>query len=69
MATDIDIDEIHRQVTAKLREKFPAAPAAEVESAVRAELDQLEGGPVRDYIQVLAERGAKKRLSTVPQAA
>lgn len=70
MATDIDIDEIHAQVTAKLRQKFPDVPADEVDAAVRAELDELVGRPVRDYIQVLAERAARKRLkSRVPQAA
>ncbi|MBW4031915.1 MAG: hypothetical protein HIU88_04535 [Acidobacteria bacterium] len=70
MATDIDIDEIYRQVTAKLRETFPQVPSDEVESAVRAELDELANRPVRDYIQVLTERAAKKRLTArVPQAA
>ena len=70
MATDIDIDEIYRQVTAKLRETFPQVPSDEVESAVRAELDELANRPVRDYIQVLTERAVKKRLTArVPQAA
>jgi hypothetical protein len=70
MATDIDIDEIHAQVTAKLREKFPEVPSDEVDVAVRAELDELEKRPVRDYIQVLAERAVTKRLrARVPQAA
>jgi hypothetical protein len=70
MATDIDIDEIYRQVTAKLRETFPQVPADEVDSVVRAELDELADRPVRDYIQVLTERAVKKRLAArVPQAA
>ena len=70
MATDIDIDEIYRQVTAKLREMFPQVPSDEVGSAVRAELDELANRPVRDYIQVLTERAVKKRLTArVPQAA
>jgi hypothetical protein len=67
MATDIDIDEIYRQVTAKLRETFPQVPADEVDSV---ELDELADRPVRDYIQVLTERAVKKRLAArVPQAA
>ncbi len=72
MATDIDIDEIHRQVTARLREKFPEVAPDEVEAAVRAELGQFADRPVRDYIEVLTERAAKKRLrdgSRVTQAA
>lgn len=69
MATDIDIDEIHRHVTARLREKFPQVPAGEVESVVRAEVDLLARGTVRDYIEVLAERGAKRRLRDLAHAA
>lgn len=69
MATNIDIDEIYAQVSARLRERFPEVPAGEVEAAVRAELDELAGRPVRDYIEVLAERGAKKRLRGLAQAA
>lgn len=69
MATHIDIDEIYRQVSTRLREKFPQVPATEVDAAVRAELDELAGRPVRDYIEVLTERGAKKRLRSLPQAA
>jgi hypothetical protein len=65
MATDIDIDEIHKQLTARLREKFPEVSPGEVEAAVRAELDEFAGRPVRDYIEVLAERGAKRRLRDV----
>ena len=69
MTTDIDTDEILTQVTARLREKFPELSAQEVESAVKAELDQLNDRPVRDYLEVLTERAAKKRLKGVQQAA
>ena len=62
MATDIDIDEIYTHVTARLREKFPELASHQVDEAVRAELDEFAGRPVRDYIEVLTERGAKKRL-------
>jgi len=65
MATDIDIDEIHLQVTSRLREKFPDLAPDQVEAAVRAELDEFAGRPVRDYIEVLTERGAKRRLREV----
>lgn len=69
MTTDIDTDEILTQVTARLREKFPECSAKEVEDAVKAELDQLNDRPVRDYLEVLTERAAKKRLKGVAQAA
>ncbi len=62
MATDIDIDEIYAHVTVRLREKFPEVDPHEIAEAVRAELDEFAGRPVRDYIEVLTERGAKKRL-------
>jgi CRISPR/Cas system-associated protein Cas10 (large subunit of type III CRISPR-Cas system) len=62
MATDIDIDEIYTQVTSRLQEKFPELDPHLIESAVRAELDEFAGRPVRDYIEVLTERSAKKRL-------
>ncbi|HEY4224956.1 MAG TPA: hypothetical protein VGM70_04010 [Pseudolysinimonas sp.] len=69
MTTDIDTDEILTQVTARLREKFPEFSAEEVEAAVKAELDQLNDRPVRDYLEVLTERAAKRRLKGVAQAA
>ncbi len=69
MATDIDIDEIFLQVTARLRAKFPEVPADEIDTVVRAELDQLADRPVRDYLEVLTERASKKRLAGVRQAA
>ena len=69
MTTDIDIDEIFTQVSARLREKFPNRSPGEVEAVVRAELDVLANRPVKDYLEVLTERAAKKRLkSAVPAA-
>lgn len=69
MATNIDIDEIYTHVISRMREKFPELAPSDIEAAVRAELDEFAGRPVRDYIEVLTERGAKKRLRGVPQAA
>jgi hypothetical protein len=69
MATDIDLHEVFLQVTARLRAKFPEVPADEIEAVVRVELDQFADRPVRDYLEVLTERAAKKRLSEVRQAA
>ncbi len=69
MTTEIDTAEILTKVTARLRDKFPECSAKDVEEAVKAELDQLNDCPVRDYLEVLTERGAKKRLKGVAQAA
>jgi hypothetical protein len=69
MTTDIDTDEIFTQVSARLREKFPELSAEQVESAVKIELDDLNGRPVRDYLEVLTERAAKKRLKSLVTAA
>ncbi|MEO6117052.1 MAG: hypothetical protein ABIP33_11760 [Pseudolysinimonas sp.] len=69
MTTDIDTDEIFTQVSERLRAKFPDLESSEVDEVVRAELDQLADRPVRDYLEVLTERAAKKRLkSAVPAA-
>ena len=40
-----------------------------VEAAVRVELDQLANRPVKDYLEVLTERAAKKRLKSAVAAA
>ena len=68
MTTDIDADEIFTQVSARLREKFPDRSADEVEAAVRAELDPLADRPVKDYLEVLTERAAKRRLKNAVPA-
>jgi len=62
MGTDIKDDEIIAEVTKRLEEKYPDVPVADVESVVRAEFAELSGRPVRDYLSVLTERAAKKRL-------
>ena len=62
MTTDIDDEETLRQVVDRLAEKFPDLPRPEIESAARAEFDALTGRPVRDYLSILTERAAKKRL-------
>lgn len=69
MTTEIDTADILAKVTARLREKFPECSAEEVEEVVKAELDRLNDCPVRDYLEVLTERSAKKRLKGVEQAA
>lgn len=62
MSTEIDPEEVVTQVTTKLRAKYPDLAAAEIERVVRAELAELADRPVQDYLSVLTERAAKKRL-------
>lgn len=62
MATDFDDDEIVSQVSANLRTKFPDADDEAITAIVREELGTLADRPVRDYLMVLTERNAKKRL-------
>jgi len=62
MTTDIDDDEVKRQVTQKLVEKNPGWDRHEVETVVEEEFAELAGRPVRDYLSILTERAARKRL-------
>ncbi|MWV60718.1 three-helix bundle dimerization domain-containing protein [Rathayibacter sp. VKM Ac-2754] len=62
MPTEVNLDEIVSEVSARLRGRFPDRPEAEVESVVRAELDALADRPIQDYLSVLTERAAKTRL-------
>lgn len=62
MSTDIDNDEIKRQVVEKLVEKNPSLNPADVATVVDQEFAALADRPVRDYLSILTERAAKKRL-------
>ncbi|TBN55521.1 hypothetical protein EYE40_15090 [Glaciihabitans arcticus] len=62
MTTEFDQEEVVRQVTDRLREKDPSASPAEVERIVKEEVTELSTKPVTDYVSVLSERAAKKRL-------
>jgi hypothetical protein len=46
----------------RLMKKFPAASRDEVEGAVTAEHEALDGHRLRDFVPVLVEKQAKKRL-------
>ena len=70
MSTDMKDAEIIAQVMQKLTEKFPTVPVANLERIVTDEFRALEQGTtVRDYLGVLTERAAKKRLKQVLIAA
>ena len=62
MTTDVDDEDTLRQVVDRLQEKYPDLPRAELEGVAREEYDSLSGRPVRDYLSILTERAAKKRL-------
>ena len=65
MTTEIDPEEVVAQVSERLHQKFPDATTADIDTAVRAELAEFIDRPVQDYLAVLTERGAKKRLRKV----
>jgi len=68
MTTELNDDEVKAQVVTKLSEKNPSVPHAMIEEMVDEEFAALAGRPVRDYLSVLTERAAKKRLKKLVNA-
>jgi hypothetical protein len=62
VSTDIDDAETVRQVVERLEKKFPDVPRDQIEAVAQTEFDALSGRPVRDFLTILTERAAKKRL-------
>jgi translation initiation factor 2 alpha subunit (eIF-2alpha) len=62
MGTDISDEEVMREVTEKLEAKYPHLNRDDIQAVVSEEFSALAGRPVRDYLAVLTERAAKKRL-------
>lgn len=62
MTTDINDEEVMAQVASKLSEKNSGIARSVIDDVVREEFEALAGRPVRDYLSVLTERAAKKRL-------
>ncbi len=62
VTTDIDDEETIRQVVDRLEKKFPDLPRTQIEDVARAEFMALADRPVRDFLTILTERAAKKRL-------
>jgi hypothetical protein len=46
----------------RLRGAYPDVPAETVGTAVRAAQAELAGNPIRDFVPVLVEHGARERL-------
>jgi hypothetical protein len=55
-------DQAVSQVVDRLAEKFPDRPRSLIEDVVTEERHLLDGKPIRDYVPVLIEHGAKARL-------
>ena len=62
VTTDIDDEETIRHIVERLEKKFPDIPRAEIADVARAEFTALSDRPVRNFLTILTERAAKKRL-------
>jgi hypothetical protein len=62
MSNEDDEKTIHQVIDA-LSERFPDLPHDTVEKAVVVEYQSFADSPVRDYIAVLVQRGARMRLA------
>jgi hypothetical protein len=62
VTTELDDEEVQAQVAASLEEKNPGITRSVIDEVVREEFAALAGRPVRDYLSILTERAAKKRL-------
>ncbi len=61
-------DDAIRDVLDLLRMRFPQVPAEVVEAAVRMEHDALNG-PIRDFVPLLVQKHAARRLASLVTAA
>lgn len=68
MTTELDNEEIISQVIGELEKKFADRSPDEIAGIVREEFDVLANRPVRDYVLILTERAAKKRLRSMDKA-
>ena len=62
MTTEVKPEEVVIQVSERLQAKNPGVSPEEIDRIVREELAELVDRPVQDYLSVLTERAAKKRL-------
>lgn len=69
MTTELSDQEVMNQVADKLSEKNSDVPRDVIDDVVREEYEALAGRPVRDYLSVLTERAAKKRIKKLARAA
>lgn len=69
MTTELSDQEVMDEVVNRLSEKNSDVPRDVIDTVVREEYAALSGGTVRDYLSVLTERAAKKRLKKLAKAA
>ena len=62
-AADVTIDEI----AARLGAQFPVHPASTIHDLVSEAYDELKDAKVRDFVEVLDEKQAKKRLKALQE--
>jgi hypothetical protein len=60
---DADDEKMVAGVVADLKPKFPDVPHVVIEQYVEAQYRLYEDAPIRDYIPVMAKRGAHKSLA------
>jgi hypothetical protein len=58
----IDDEETIRHVADSLEAKYPDMVRSELEAIVREEFGAIAGRPVQDYLSILTERAARKRI-------
>ncbi len=57
-----DEDRAITEVVERLAKQFPQVPADEVEQAVSQSRPEFDDVPIRDFVPLFVERGAKQRL-------
>lgn len=57
-----DADTTITEIAARLSVKFPSIPAATVKDTVAHAYEELNDAHVRDFVEVLVEKQANKRL-------
>ncbi|WP_433594367.1 three-helix bundle dimerization domain-containing protein [Nocardia sp. CA-145437] len=62
-----DEDQQIKELVRRLTTKFPAVGAGTVADIVHDAHRSFDGRPVRDFIPLLVERMAARRLATAPQ--
>ncbi|WP_411720627.1 three-helix bundle dimerization domain-containing protein [Mycetocola sp.] len=62
MTKTVDDEETIQHVADALAAKYPDMARVELEAIVREEFGEIAGRPVRDYLSILTERAARKRI-------
>ena len=57
------------EVVERLAERFPGVDREEIKGIVETEYEEFHGKPVRDFVPVLVEKSAKKRVKALERSA